>query len=93
MSQELGTLKDLHRYHNINTDKIYKIEHQTPLRGKEKYLSSFDILIIGMAIELKKIHIGNNEVILLTRDGRLINYDLAPRVLTRGYKSSAPKGR
>ena len=23
----------------------------------------------------------------------LINYDLAPRVLTRGYKSSAPKGR
>jgi len=62
---------DLHRYHNINTDKIYKIEHQTPLRGKEKYLSSFDILIIGMAIEMKKIHIGNNEVILLTRDGRL----------------------
>jgi hypothetical protein len=24
-----------------------------------------------MAIEMKKIHIGNNEVILLTRDGRL----------------------
>ena len=70
-NRKLIYVYDLHRYHNLNTDPIIIKEHTTPLTGKERYLSSFDILIIAMAMELSKIHIENNEVILLTRDGRL----------------------
>jgi hypothetical protein len=61
---------DLHRYHNLNADKVYSIEHKTPLRGNETPLSTFDILIIAMGMELKKIH-HPTEVIILTRDSRL----------------------
>jgi len=61
---------DLHRYHNLNTQQIYKIEHKEPYKEKEKSLSAFDILIIAMGIELKKIH-PSKEVSILTRDGRL----------------------
>jgi hypothetical protein len=61
---------DLHRYHILNADAIYRAEQKTRISKKEKYMSTFDILIIAMAIELKKIH-ANDQVILLTRDGRL----------------------
>ncbi len=61
---------DLHRYHNINSDKIFKEEHTTPIGKKEGYLSSLDILIIAMGIELCYIH-GKENVTILTRDGRL----------------------
>jgi len=61
---------DLHRYHNINTKTIIKLEHITPYKKGESSLSSFDILIIAMGMELKKIH-SPNEVQLLTRDCRL----------------------
>lgn len=61
---------DLHRYHNLNTQKIYKLEHTIPYSAKEDALSTFDILIIAMGIELKKIH-PSNDISILTRDGRL----------------------
>ncbi|MFA6431909.1 MAG: hypothetical protein WCV91_06000 [Candidatus Margulisiibacteriota bacterium] len=62
---------DLHRYHNINIDKIIELEHKTPYSQKEGALSSFDILIIAMGMELKRIH-PSCEVNTLTRDGRLL---------------------
>lgn len=61
---------DLHRYHNLNTHRIYEIEHKTPYSQKERALSTFDILIIAMGMELKRVHCPNN-VSILTRDGRL----------------------
>ena len=70
-NRSLFYIYDLHRYHNLNADKIYRIEQTTPLSQKEHYLTSFDILIIAMAMELKKIHYPN-PVMILSRDGRLI---------------------
>ncbi len=75
---------DLHRYHNLNTHKIYKLEHKVPYANKEGALSAFDILIIAMGVELKKIH-SPNEVLILTRDARLcrisnINREFAPAI-------------
>jgi len=61
---------DLHRYHNLNADRIYRKEHRMPYQGNENSLSAFDILIIAMGMELKKIH-SPNEVTILTRDIRL----------------------
>lgn len=61
---------DLHRYHNLNADRVYRVEQTTPLREKEHPLSSFDILIIAMALELKRLH-HPSDVIMLTRDARL----------------------
>lgn len=61
---------DLHRYHNMNADRIYKKEHIVPYTRNENPLSTFDILVIAMGMELKKIHFPNN-VSVLTRDGRL----------------------
>jgi len=61
---------DLHRYHNLNTAPIYHFEHTIPYKKGEGSLSAFDILLIAMGMELKKIHSSNN-VSLLTRDGRL----------------------
>jgi hypothetical protein len=61
---------NLHRYHNLNAHEVYKVEHTTPYSEKEHSLSAFDILIIAMGMELKKIH-APDEVTILTRDGRL----------------------
>ena len=61
---------DLHRYHNLNTQKIYEIEHKSELNTKENHLSALDILIIAMGMELKKIH-EKEPVKILTRDGRI----------------------
>lgn len=61
---------DLHRYHNLNVTRVCKIEHTKPYKNTEDSLSSFDILVIAMGIELKKIH-SPNEVFVLTRDERL----------------------
>ena len=61
---------DLHRYHNLNTHKIFKFEHRTSYLQREGALSTFDILIIAMGMELKKIHYPSN-VSILTRDKRL----------------------
>ncbi|MDR1195504.1 MAG: hypothetical protein LBL00_03405 [Endomicrobium sp.] len=63
---------DLHRYHNINCDKIYATEHTTTRPTTKSYLSTFDILIIAMGIELQKIH-GIADVTILSNDKRLIN--------------------
>ena len=75
---------DLHRYHNWNTNKVYDIEHSTPYKKGERYLSAFDILIIAMGIELKHLHSANS-VSILTRDGRLhrisnMSKDFAPAI-------------
>lgn len=75
---------DLHRYHNINTDKIFRLEHTTPYTGNERALSGFDILIIGMGMELKLLH-SPAEVKILSRDRRLIrisnlNSNFAPAI-------------
>lgn len=61
---------DLHRYHNLNTNRVYKLEHSTPYKNGERALSSFDILVIAMGIELKHLH-SSNHLSVLTRDGRL----------------------
>lgn len=61
---------DLHRYHNLNCDKIYKHEHTTP-KGSDSKLSTFDILIIAMGIELQHIH-GKDNLTILSCDKRLI---------------------
>ena len=62
---------DLHRYHNLNAHKIYKLEHKGIPRSSEyDRLSGFDILIIAMGMELKKVH-APNDVFILTRDKRL----------------------
>jgi len=61
---------DLHRYHNLNSHKIYRSEHRIPRSSKYDRLSTFDVLIIAMGMELKKVH-APNDVFILTRDKRL----------------------
>lgn len=61
---------DLHRYHNLNADRVYEIEHKESYGPAENRLSAFDILVIAMGAELKRIH-SPNEVYVLTRDRRL----------------------
>lgn len=70
-NRKLVYVYDLHRYHNLNADRIYKVEHTIPLGRNETPLSSFDILIIAMGMELKRTHI-DDEVVILTRDARLL---------------------
>jgi hypothetical protein len=62
---------DLQRYHNLNCDYIFKIEHTTPHLEQEAKLSSFDILIIAMGIELQRIH-GNENTTILSCDKRIV---------------------
>ncbi|MDP3722638.1 MAG: hypothetical protein Q8R91_03975 [Candidatus Omnitrophota bacterium] len=68
---------DLHRYHVLNCNKVFEAEHTTDLEPDPKYpgrfkppLSSFDILIIAMGVELKKVHAGQS-VYIATGDKRL----------------------
>jgi len=75
---------DLHRYHNLNTNRVYKLEHSTPYKNGEGALSTFDILVVAMGIELKHLHTTSN-VSVLTRDGRLhrisnMSKDFAPAI-------------
>lgn len=58
----------LHIYHIYNTDYIIPFEHQ--LEPQQDALSAFDILIIGMGIELVK-HYGDSPVRILTADKRI----------------------
>lgn len=58
----------LHIYHIYNTDYIVPFEHQ--LEPEKGALSTFDILIIGMGIELIK-HYGDSPVRILTADRRI----------------------
>ncbi len=81
-NREILYAYDLHRYHNLNCDLIYKTEHTTPQTKNRKgktlsLLSTFDILIIAMAMELDKIH-GQGNICILSRDARLI--DIAQKV-------------
>ena len=83
-NREILYAYDLHRYHNLNCDLVYETEHITPQAKNSKgkavarpYLSTFDILIIAMAIELNKVH-GQGNVCILSRDARLI--DIAKKV-------------
>lgn len=61
----------LHIYHIYNTDYVIPFEHQwnTGLDNKW-FLSTFDILIIGMGIELVK-HFGEKPVRIISCDKRL----------------------
>ena len=60
---------DLNRYHNLAADQVIPIEQTTPLVGNEKYLSTFDILLIAMGQELS--HLFRRHIYVLTRDRRL----------------------
>ncbi len=60
----------LHIYHTYNTDYIIPFEHQWDTH--EKALSTFDILILGMGIELVK-HYGEFPVRIVTAEKRLAN--------------------
>ena len=68
---------DLHRYHVLNCNKVFETEHTTDLEPDSKYpgrfkspLSTFDVLIIAMGMELKKVHAGQS-VYIATGDKRL----------------------
>lgn len=58
----------LHIYHIYNTDYVIPFEHQ--LEPEQDTLSTFDILIIGMGIELVK-HYGDFPIRILTADKRI----------------------
>ncbi|MDR3243659.1 MAG: hypothetical protein LBT79_02800 [Elusimicrobiota bacterium] len=62
---------DLHRYHNLNAHKIFDIENSVKREQPTDKLSSFDILIIAMGIELQRIH-GDKNITILSCDKRLI---------------------
>jgi len=89
---------DLHRYHNLNSDDVFEIEHSYDteytatettfgddletigkmLKEKDKndsiskhYLSTYDILLISMGMELRRILKKN--IYMLTKDKRLYN--------------------
>ena len=69
---------DLHRYHVLNCNKVFEVEHTTGLEPDPKYpgrfkspLSTFDILIIAMGMELMKTHAGQ-EIRIVTCDRRLV---------------------
>ena len=67
---------DLTRYHNLNCGKVFHKEHKTKLtRGT--YLSAFDILVIAMGMELKRIC--GDEIHLLTKDYR--QYEIAGKAM------------
>jgi len=61
---------DLHRYHNLGIHPICKSEHTIPYGEGEKSLSTFDILIISMGLELMKIHSGH-PLSIVTSDHRI----------------------
>lgn len=61
----------LHIYHIYNIDHIVPFEHQWDIGEDKKWrLSTFDILIIGMGIELVK-HFGFQPVRILTCEKRI----------------------
>lgn len=68
---------DLHRYHVLNCNKVFEVEHTTDLEQDPRHpdrfkppLSTFDILIIAMGMELKRVHAGQS-VYIATSDKRL----------------------
>jgi len=61
----------LHIYHIYNTDHIIPFEHQWEI-DKGEALSTFDILIIAMGVELVR-HFGDSCVRVLTAEKRLTN--------------------
>ena len=61
----------LHIYHIYNADYIVPFEHQWSIGPDQSWhLSTFDILIIGMGMELAK-HFGDENVRIVTCDNRL----------------------
>ena len=77
-SRKLLYCYNLQRYHNYNADLVYQSEHTIkPLdpdvdhAPKSKCsLSGLDILVIGMGMELKRIH-PKDQVYIVTNDERL----------------------
>ena len=67
---------ELSRYHLLNTALVSPIDHHYAYerQGKEKKnpspMSTFDLLIIGIAIELVRLH-GKENVVLVTADNRI----------------------
>lgn len=74
---------DLSRYHNLNADEIIPHEQRTKETPGKGFLSSLDILIIAMGIELRQIH---GEVHLLTNDERMFTIaKLRPNIFPTPY--------
>ena len=63
---------ELSRYHILNVDYIVAFEHQFKIHSKE-FLSTFDILIISMGIELVRIH-GDKNFYIITNDKRISSF-------------------
>lgn len=68
---------ELNRHHILNLEHIIPIEHTTEPIQKTKYmfwgkhaLSAFDLLLISVAMELRKL-MGKDRVFILTREHRL----------------------
>jgi hypothetical protein len=70
---------DLHRYHNLNCDKIFETEHTIQREKNKGWLSTYDILIIAMAMELQRIH-GKNNIKILSCDERLVKIAVSLKV-------------
>lgn len=60
---------ELQRYHVLNVDYIIPFEHQL-LTGQDDYLSTFDIIILAMGIELVRI-VGEKNFYIITCDKRI----------------------
>jgi len=70
---------ELSRYHLLNTALISPIDHhyayqrnRTDNRRNPRPMSTFDLLIIAMGIELVRLH-GKESVCILTTDSRIVN--------------------
>jgi hypothetical protein len=57
-------------YHNLNCNKIYEVDH-THTQKKIQALSTFDILILTIAMELQLIQ-GNSNVTILSFDKHIL---------------------
>ena len=80
---------ELSRYHLLNTAFISPIDHHYAY-GKSTYkqrpMSTFDLLIIAMGIELVRLH-GKNEVKIITDDNRIFNIiERAKKIKTQTAK-------
>jgi hypothetical protein len=69
VSTKNSITSELQRYHILNVDYIVPFEHQL-LTNQDDYLSTFDIIILAMGIELVRI-VGEKDFFIITCDKRI----------------------
>jgi hypothetical protein len=75
---------ELQRYHILNVDYIVPFEHQL-LTNQDEYLSTFDIIILAMGIELVRI-VGEKDFFIITCDKRIHSIGKSLRGLPNEYR-------